>query len=120
MLLSAGLRRNECAAVKLGNYTFDTGTLRGCGKSDSHPLTNITGGATPVINDWLSVSAQDDSLVLAPVGKGGALTLRSMTGQTIYNVKRKRAYEARVKDFSPHDLRRTFVREPLDAATAGN
>lgn len=38
-----------------------------------------------------------------------------MTPQAIYNVLAKRADEAKVKSFSPHDLRRTFVSDLLDA-----
>jgi integrase len=38
-----------------------------------------------------------------------------MTTQAIYNLLAKRAVRARVKDFSPHDLRRTFVSDLLDA-----
>jgi site-specific recombinase XerD len=37
------------------------------------------------------------------------------TNQAIYNMLRKRAFEAGVKGFSPHDLRRTFVSDLLDA-----
>ncbi len=38
-----------------------------------------------------------------------------MTNQAIYNMLQKRADEAGVKEFSPHDLRRTFVSDLLDA-----
>jgi integrase len=38
-----------------------------------------------------------------------------MTDQAVYLAFRKRAGHARVKEFSPHDLRRTFASEMLDA-----
>ncbi len=38
-----------------------------------------------------------------------------MTAQAVYNMLKKRAAEAGVRDFSPHDLRRTFVSDLLDA-----
>jgi len=41
--------------------------------------------------------------------RGGALT-----SQAIYNMLRKRAEEAGVKSFSPHDLRRSFISHLLD------
>jgi integrase len=37
-----------------------------------------------------------------------------MTSQAIYNMLQKRAGQAKVKDFSPHDFRRTFVGDLLD------
>jgi site-specific recombinase XerD len=38
-----------------------------------------------------------------------------MTNQAIYNLLAKRAELAGVKEFSPHDMRRTFVSDLLDA-----
>ena len=38
-----------------------------------------------------------------------------MTTQAIYNLLVKRATRAGVKNFSPHDLRRTFVSDLLEA-----
>ena len=38
-----------------------------------------------------------------------------MTNQAIYNMLKKRAEEAGVSEFSPHDIRRTFVSDLLDA-----
>ena len=37
-----------------------------------------------------------------------------MTSQAIYNMLQKRAGEAAVKKFSPHDMRRTFASDLLD------
>jgi site-specific recombinase XerD len=39
----------------------------------------------------------------------------AMTDQAIYGILRKRAAEAKVKAFSPHDLRRTFISDLLGA-----
>ena len=38
-----------------------------------------------------------------------------MTSQAIYNMLAKRAEEASIKNFSPHDVRRTFISHLLDA-----
>ena len=38
-----------------------------------------------------------------------------MTSQAIYNMLFKRAEEAGIKNFSPHDMRRTFISHLLDA-----
>lgn len=38
-----------------------------------------------------------------------------LTTQAVYNILSKRAVLARVKKFSPHDLRRSFVSDLLDA-----
>ena len=38
-----------------------------------------------------------------------------MTNQAVYNILKKRAEGAGVSEFSPHDLRRTFVSDLLEA-----
>jgi integrase len=52
--------------------------------------------------------------LFTPINKGGNIQYRRMTSQAIYNVLRKRAGEANVTDFSPHDFRRTFAGDMLD------
>jgi integrase/recombinase XerD len=55
-----------------------------------------------------------------PINKGGKLRLNEdgtpsgMTDQAVYNLLKKRAAQAGVPDFSPHDFRRTFVGDLLD------
>jgi len=53
--------------------------------------------------------------LLLPIAKGGKIAIRRMTDQAVYLALRKRARQAKVKVFSPHDLRRTFASEMLDA-----
>lgn len=49
-----------------------------------------------------------------PVNKGGRLSPRRMTDQAVYTLMRRRATEAGVARFSPHDCRRTFVGDLLE------
>ena len=51
-----------------------------------------------------------------PTKKAGLKIYRggAMTSQAIYNMLYKRAQEAGVKNFSPHDMRRTFISHLLD------
>jgi site-specific recombinase XerD len=53
--------------------------------------------------------------LLVPINKGGNMTLRRMTDQAVYNMLNRRIEQAGIKDFSPHDLRRTFISNMLDA-----
>jgi site-specific recombinase XerD len=43
------------------------------------------------------------------------LILRPLTDQAIFDMLRRRATQARVPAFSPHDFRRTFIGDLLDA-----
>ena len=44
--------------------------------------------------------------------------VEGMTAQAVYGILRKRGEQARLASFSPHDLRRTFVGDLLDAGAA--
>jgi integrase len=46
---------------------------------------------------------------------GGEVIVRSITDQAIYSILQTRAIKAKVRPFSPHDLRRSCVSDLLDA-----
>lgn len=49
------------------------------------------------------------------MNKGGRIEIRRMTAQALYLILQKRQKEAAIGPCSPHDLRRTFVSDLLDA-----
>ena len=54
--------------------------------------------------------------LLCPVNKGGNLQMRRMTPDAVLKILKKRALQAGVEEFSPHDFRRTFCSDLLDAS----
>ncbi len=52
---------------------------------------------------------------MGAINKGGRLTGTGLSAQAIYTMLGKRAAQAGVARLSPHDLRRTFVGDLLDA-----
>src|SRR5207302_9241241 len=71
------------------------------------------------VDAWLVVegaaSLRSDGPLFCPINKGGKLTMRRMTDQAVRKILRKRARESGVRDFSPHDLRRSMIGDLLDA-----
>lgn len=51
-----------------------------------------------------------------PSNKAGVLDLRHLSSQAIYNACVKRARQAGVAAFAPHDARRTLASNALDAS----
>lgn len=52
--------------------------------------------------------------LFVPVLKSDKIAVRRLNAQTIYDMLKRRAEQAGVRDFSPHDFRRTFVGDLLD------
>ena len=72
-------------------------------------------GAAAALADWLTVRGPDAGPILVAINKGGAIIHHRMTGQAVMAVVAKRARQAGVAHLSPHDFRRTFVSDLLDA-----
>lgn len=65
--------------------------------------------------DWLAVRGRAPGPLFRRILKGGRVTVGGITTQAVYDVLMRRAAEAGVDDLSPHDLRRTWVGDLLDA-----
>lgn len=115
LLYAAGLRRDEVVKLNVNNFQHEAGQLILTGKRNRQRTAYIRNGAADALNDWLSIRGLDDGPLFVPINKGGKLLLKPMTTQAIYNMLYKRAQEAGIKNFSPHDLRRTFIAHLLEA-----
>lgn len=115
VMYAAGLRRQEVVSLSLENYDQDSGQIVLTGKRNKQRTAYLSDGAQAAVNDWLSIRGADGIFIFVSINKGGALDRsKPLTAQAIYNMMIKRATEAEVKSFSPHDLRRTFVSDLLD------
>lgn len=111
-----GLRRDEVVNLDLADYDLESGALTvRHGKRNKARVSYISNGAMRALIDWLQLRGIEPGPLFYPVNKGGHLTPRRMTNQAVYNALAKRGDQAGVADFSPHDLRRTFISDLLDA-----
>jgi len=110
---ACGLRRAEIVGLDLADYTDGTLTVKG--KRNKTRTVPVTNGAYAALADWLAVRGNGAGPLFWHVGKGGRLVNRRLTTQAIYTILADRAQAANVADFSPHDLRRTFAGDLLDA-----
>lgn len=114
VMYAAGLRRAEVVALDLADYDPATGLLIVRGKGSKERTAYLLNGGSVALADWLTVRGADPGPLFVPINKAGVLILRRMTSQVIRKMLSKRAAAAEVRDFSPHDLRRTFVSDLLD------
>jgi integrase/recombinase XerC len=112
-----GIRRASVVKLDLADYDSSAGTLRVReAKGRKEYLAHIPqDGASRALADWLTVRGNNPGPLFWPVNKGGNMTRRRMSNQAIYNMLLKRAKQAGVVHFSPHDLRRTLAGDLLDA-----
>lgn len=116
ILYGSGARRAEVVALDLADYDPNTGRLVLRGKGGKERAAFATNGAKDAMVDWLATRGDEAGPFFLPVNKGGrVIGGQRMTAQAVYNALRKRCEEAGVKELSPHDLRRTWVGDLLDA-----
>ena len=116
LMYSCGLRREEVVTLDLADYDLANGRLVVRGKGNKERTAWLVNGAARAMSDWLAVRGVDPGALFVAVNKSGKITnYEHMTPKTIYKMLAKRASEAGVKSFSPHDMRRTFVSDLLDA-----
>ena len=115
VMYTGGLRREEVPALDVADYDPTSGELRVHGKGDKQRQVYVNNGTGTALGDWLVVRGTEPGPLFLPVTRGGHLQWRRMNPQTIYDMLARRAEQAGVRAFSPHDLRRTFVGDLLDA-----
>ncbi len=116
ILRGAGLRRAEVVKLELLDFNASTSAMevRG-GKGDKDRTVYLPDEAIAFVEDWLTLRGRRPGALLCPIRKGGEIEYRNMTPQAVLLILQKRAQEAGVASFSPHDFRRTFCSDLLDA-----
>ncbi|MGB1250748.1 MAG: tyrosine-type recombinase/integrase [Candidatus Promineifilaceae bacterium] len=110
LLYACGLRRAELAALDLED--FDGDMLRVLGKG--RKVREVPcGAALPLLDDWLAI--RNDVTGVMFISLGNRSFGKRLTTQAVYHMLRRRAKAAGIAKLSPHDFRRTFVGDLLDA-----
>ncbi|WP_233508201.1 tyrosine-type recombinase/integrase [Spongiactinospora gelatinilytica] len=120
VLYSTGCRRAEIAGLNLADYDPAARSLRVRGKRDRERLAYLTGAAVARLERWLAVRGATAGALFCPIGRTGRLRHRDgapapMTGQAVADIIRRRLAAAGASRKTPHDFRRTFIGELLDA-----
>ena len=115
---TCGLRRAELAALQLADINLDTCTLTVTrGKGGKERVIPMVDSTCDVLADWIVKRGNQPGALFTRILRGDTLTMDGLTDQAIYTVFAERAKQAGVKEFSPHDLRRSFAGDLLDAGT---
>lgn len=112
---AAGLRRAEIVGLDVASFDPTTDTLTVTGKRNKTRTIPIDGGALDALHDWLTVRGTLPGPLFVRLRSGGQMTMDRLTPQAVYYIQHQRAEESGVAAFSPHDVRRTFAGDLLDA-----
>ena len=110
---TCGVRRSELVRLELADFDATEGRLI-IRSSKGHRTVYVTGGALVALQAWLIIRGLTPGPLFCSINKAGRIKGSRMSAQAAYKRLKKRAEQAGVKDFSPHDMRRTFVSDMLD------
>ncbi|MGH2414423.1 MAG: tyrosine-type recombinase/integrase [Microcystaceae cyanobacterium] len=116
ILRGAGLRRAEVVKLELRDFNSDAGSLQvQQGKGGKDRTVYLPDAAIRIVSRWIEVRGTSPGALLCPFRKGGHIEIRPMTSDAVLKILQRRALQAGVESFSPHDFRRTFCSDLLDA-----
>jgi integrase/recombinase XerD len=115
LLYGSGLRRAEAVGLEVADYDREAGMLKVRGKGNKERLAHLGDASQAALEAWFFHRGLWPGAVFVAINKGGQLGSRGMSGQAMLYIARQRTRQASVAAFSPHDLRRTFIGDLLDA-----
>lgn len=116
VLYGSGLRRSEAVALDVANYNSEDGSLQVLGgKGNKDRICYAASGQDEMLKAWLRVRGEGAGPMFTHIGKGGKVKMRRLSDKAVLFIVQRRARQAGVKHFSPHDLRRTMIGDLLDA-----
>lgn len=116
ILYTCGLRRSELVALDLTDYRAETGqiTIRH-GKGNKTRTVYVADGAQEALEAWIAVRGNAPGALFCAINRHHHIIPGHMADQAVYTLAVKRAEQAGLENFSPHDFRRSFVGDLLDA-----
>jgi len=116
MLIATGMRRAELCGLRMSDVDLQSGKLRVLGKGDKERTVYLRNGALRYLRDWLSVRGYEPGPIFCRINKAGRIFPEGALSTTaMHKIITKRAAEAGLSDITPHDFRRTYAGELLDA-----
>lgn len=116
LLTECGLRRAECAGLCFQHINLDPQDpyLTIIGKGNKQRLCMIPPDAFKFLDLWISDRGNAEGNCFLRINKYGDITSEGLTPQRIYSLAKEWASKFGMKDWSPHDLRRTFASSLLN------
>jgi site-specific recombinase XerD len=115
VLYTNGLRRAEMVNINLEDFNAETGCITVIGKRNKQRTVYVTNKARTLLDKWLDVRGDWSGRIFCPIDKYGNVVQSTLTDQAVYLMLKRRGENAGLAPFSPHDMRRSFIGDLLDA-----
>jgi integrase len=115
LLYGGGLRRLEVVNLDVEDVDVKVGEILVSGKGRRERRVPLPNGALAALHDWLRVRGDTAGPLILPLGPDGlADDGRRLSPSAICASLRRRSQRCGVKDFTVHDLRRTYISDLLE------
>lgn len=116
VLYGCGLRRSELVALDVADWNpVDRALAVRHGKGNKARQAFLPAGAAVALTAWLEARGEASGPLFVGIRRGGNVQTSRLSDQAILHILQVRGEAAGVAPFSPHDLRRTFISDLLDA-----
>jgi integrase len=113
---AAGLRRAEIVGLSLADYEPATRALTvRRGKGNAARVAYFGADWAGLIDAWVAARGRRGAALFVGVSRTGRIIPRGLAASTVRQICLARGAEAGIARFSPHDLRRSFISDLLDA-----
>jgi site-specific recombinase XerD len=115
-MLATGVRRSEVITINIEDYNTRNGLLNiQSGKGNKQRTAYLNTESRKILKKWLIKRGKQDGALFNPITKASSIQNRQLSSQAIYGIITQRAEQAQIGNCRPHDLRRTFVTQLLEA-----
>ncbi|MGC3003702.1 tyrosine-type recombinase/integrase [Streptomyces sp. G35A] len=109
LLAGCGLRRAEIVGVDIEHIDMADQSLRVLGKGNKERVAFVPQNVWQRLQRWLAELGAASGPAFRRIRREDKVTSERLTSQAVYHILKERQIQAGVKDFTPHDLRRTFA-----------
>lgn len=116
VLLECGLRRTECATLKYEDVHLneDTPYLTIIGKGNKERMCFIPDKTISRLNEWFICRGNWEGPCFTRVDKYENVVKEGLTSQRVYSITKEWAEQLGMKEWTPHDMRRTYATNLLN------
>jgi site-specific recombinase XerD len=115
VLYTAGLRRAEVADACREYYDPGHRSLQIIGKGNKERLVFVPENTATFLGAWISLMERRRGALFSRIHKSGTIGTGHMTPGAYARIVNKRRKQAGLPELSPHDFRRSFIGNLLDA-----